>query len=307
MNVNRLHSFSGHRDCIYNLQAADQPHLFFSASGDGMIVLWDLKTLTDGELIATLPNSVYALHYHKPTGLLIAGNNYNGIHFLNWKEKREEGSLQMTKSAIFDIQSHESMLFVGDKDGMLSKIDIVERKVINRKKISELSIRSVTVNSKRGEIAVGSSDNFIRVFDLETLELMHEWEGHLNSVFTIRYTPDSHYLMSGSRDARLKVWDVASGYIKAAEVVAHMYAINHIEFSPDSKHFVTCSLDKSIKVWDLNELRLLKVIDKARHAGHGTSVNRLLWTSHQMQLVGAGDDRTISVWDIEVDNKGLGT
>ena len=307
MNIKRLHSFSGHRDCIYNLQAANKSNHFFSASGDGMIVLWDLTTLSDGELIATLPNSVYALHYHQPTGLLVAGNNYNGIHFLNWKEKREEGSLQMTKSAIFDIQSYGSILFVGDKDGVLSKVDIVERKVITRKRISEQSIRSIAININRGEVAVGSSDNFIRVFDLETLELVHEWEGHLNSVFTVRYTPDSNYLFSGSRDARLKVWDVASGYIKAAELVAHMYAINHIEFSPDSKHFVTCSLDRSIKVWDLSELRLLKVIDKARHAGHGTSVNRLLWTRHQIQLVSAGDDKTISVWDIEADNLGLGT
>jgi WD40 repeat protein len=57
-------------------------------------------------------------------------------------------------------------------------------------------------------------------------------------------------------------------------------------------------MDKSIKVWDTNELRLLKVIDKARHAGHGTSVNKLLWTSYNNQLLSASDDRTISVWHI---------
>ena len=30
--------------------------------------------------------------------------------------------------------------------------------------------------------------------------------------------------------------------------------------------------------------KLLKVIDKSRHAGHGTSVNKLLWTDYQDQL-----------------------
>jgi WD40 repeat protein len=48
----------------------------------------------------------------------------------------------------------------------------------------------------------------------------------------------------------------------------------------------------------LDELRLLKVIDRARHAGHGTSVNKVLWTSHEDQLVSASDDRTISIWNI---------
>jgi WD40 repeat protein len=57
-------------------------------------------------------------------------------------------------------------------------------------------------------------------------------------------------------------------------------------------------MDKSIKVWDAQAFRLLKVIDKARHAGHGTSVNKLLWTNFDDQLLSASDDRSISVWQI---------
>jgi WD40 repeat protein len=51
-------------------------------------------------------------------------------------------------------------------------------------------------------------------------------------------------------------------------------------------------------VWDTKELKLLKVIDRARHGGHRTSVNKLLWTSYNDQLLSASDDRTISVWHL---------
>jgi WD40 repeat protein len=61
-------------------------------------------------------------------------------------------------------------------------------------------------------------------------------------------------------------------------------------------------MDKSIKVWNLDEMKLLKVIDKGRHAGHGTSVNKLIWTDYQTQLVSASDDKTISVWKIDFNN-----
>jgi len=105
-------------------------------------------------------------------------------------------------------------------------------------------------------------------------------------------------LLSGYRDARLKAWSTGEPYQKVEEVVARMYAINHIEFSPDGKHFVTCSMDKSIKVWDASALKLLKVIDRARHAGHATSVNKLRWTDFNNQLLSASDDRSISVWQI---------
>ena len=147
-------------------------------------------------------------------------------------------------------------------------------------------------------MAVGYSDYIIRIFDLDSLKLKKEWQAHTNSVFTVRYSPDGNFLFSGSRDARFKVWDVKADYIKAGEVVAHLFAINHLDFSPDGKHFVTCSMDKSIKVWSTEELKLLKVIDKSRHAGHGTSVNKVLWTSHHDQLLSASDDRTISTWNI---------
>jgi len=99
----------------------------------------------------------------------------------------------------------------------------------------------------------------------------------------------------------LKAWDAGQGYKPVGEAVAHLYALNHIAYSPDAKHFVTCSLDKSIKVWRTSDLTLLKVIDKARHAGHGTSVNRLLWTPFEDELVSASDDRTISIWKLFFD------
>jgi WD40 repeat protein len=62
-------------------------------------------------------------------------------------------------------------------------------------------------------------------------------------------------------------------------------------------------MDKSIKVWDAEALRLLKVIDRSRHAGHGTSVNKVLWSNYRDQLLSASDDRTISVWNINFEKQ----
>jgi WD40 repeat protein len=297
VQVQRLHSLTGHRDCVYTLERSSDNTVFFSGSGDGMVVAWNLQEPENGTLIAKLPNSVYALAYDNKTDLLMAGHNYEGIHFVDWQNKKEVGSLQLTKSFIFDLKMINGRMFVACGDGEVLRVDTGNRNVLQRVRLSEKSARTIACHERSGDVAVGYSDNVIRVFD-ENLKLKKEWLAHTNSVFSLRYFPGSPYLISGSRDARLKVWDVKANYSMAAEVVAHMYAINHIEFSPDGKHFVTCSMDKSIKVWDLEKLQLLKVIDRARHAGHGTSVNKLLWTSFNNQLLSASDDRTISVWHI---------
>lgn len=296
IQVQKLHTLTGHRDGVYTIVAGDQPSHVFSGAGDGMVVLWDLSSPQEGARIAQLPNSVYALLHVPRMGVLVAGHNYNGIHVLDWRERRELSSLKTTDAAIFDLQVHGDNLFIASGDGALTVVDMRRMAIIGRQVFSQKNARTIAINPISGEIAVGYSDNFIRVFDLDGYALKKEWEAHTNSVFTLRYSDDGRLLLSGSRDARLKAWDTGTGYSLASEVVAHMYAINSLSFSPDGKHFVTCSLDKSIKLWDADQLKLLKVIDKARHAGHGTSVNKLLWTAFDGQVVSASDDRTISVW-----------
>lgn len=298
IQVKKIHSLTGHTDCVYAVEPGHESSKFFSAAGDGMIVLWDLKNPGMGQLIARLPNSIYALHHLKGPDLLVSGHNYDGIHVLDWKEKKELRSIQLTASAVFDIRSQDRDLFVASGEGRVTVIDLDTWTIKKKLAASEKSARVLAINPVQGDLAVGYSDNAIRVFGLDDFRLKYEWFGHQNSVFALSYTPDFKTLLSGSRDARLRTWDATRGYVQSGEVAAHLYAINNIAFSGDGKHFVTCSLDKSIKVWKADELRLLKVIDKTRHAGHGTSVNKLLWTSFDNQLVSASDDRTISVWDI---------
>jgi WD40 repeat protein len=298
VQVDKLRTLTGHNQSVYGLQPSSKSNIVFSSAGDGMVVEWDLDQPENGRLIARLSNSIYALHYHAASNLLVLGHNYEGIHLVNWEERKEVGSLKITSSAIFDIQSLGHYLFVATGDGILLKLDCRTLTIEGSVQRSQKSARTIAINAHTGEVAVGYSDHYIRVFSADDLSLVREWEAHKNSVFTLRYDATGARLLSGSRDARLKVWDTRSGYALHQEVIAHLYAINHLDLSPDGKHFVTCSMDRSVKVWELDEVRLLKVIDKARHAGHGTSVNKVLWTSFHEQLLSASDDRTISVWNI---------
>lgn len=300
VNVSKLNTLTGHKDCIYTLEAGSNS-IFFSGAGDGMVAMWDLQQPENGQLVAKLNTSVYALHYIKQSNMLVIGKNFDGIHLLDLSTKKITGSLQLTKTSIFDIKSHNDKLLVGTGDGWILVVDTASLTIYKHIHASNKSARAITINQKTNEFAVGYSDNSIKIFDLNDFKIKHTIQGHRNSVFTVRYAPDYQYLLSAGRDAHLKIWDPGNGYALEKSIVAHMYAINHIDYSPDAKYFVTCSMDKSIKVWHASEFKLLKVIDKARHAGHGTSVNKLLWSPYHDLLVSGSDDRTISIWDIYID------
>ena len=296
--VTRLHTYQGHRDSVYTLTPGPLPHVFFSAGGDGLVVRWNMQQPDEGELVAQLPHSIYALTYWPEKQYLIAGHNTEGIHVIATTDRKEVASLKLGSTSIFDIRVIGGYAWIAGGDGCVTIVNLSSMTVVQRLELSTRSARAIALHPSGDTVAVGYSDHAIRVFDCKSFRQLAGWTGHTNSVFTLAYTRDGRFLLSAGRDAHLKAWDVEDGYRQHGDVVAHLFAINNLDFSPDGKHFVTCSMDKSIKVWRTADLTLLKVIDKARHAGHGTSVNRVLWTTYKDQVLSASDDRTISSWDV---------
>lgn len=300
IEVNKIATLSGHKDCIYTLERAGTENLFFSAGGDGMVVLWDLDAPENGQLIAKVTSSVYALNYLADQNQLLVGHNFEGIQLIDLITRKVIASSKMTESALFDIQVWKDKILVACGDGAIAILSKNDLSTIAKIKLSDKSVRALAISEFLPYLIAAYSDNYIRVFSLENFKLLKEISAHSNSVFTVRFSPDGKYLLSGGRDAHLKVWDVAEDFSLKEDIVAHMYAINHIEYHPKYRYFATCSMDKSIKIWNADDFRLLKVIDKSRHAGHGTSVNKLLWSAYNDQLISASDDRTISIWNITI-------
>ena len=298
INVQKLYSLDGHHDCIYNLESGKTSNLFYSAAGDGMVAEWDLNNPENGQLVAQMKNSVYAMHYREKEKLLILGQNFEGIHLVDVNNKKETGTLLISKSQIFDIKSYEDRIFVGSGDGTFYVIDLTDLVFVKKIKLADNSIRSIAVNKQLGEIAIGLSDNTIRILDLHNYAQKYLIHAHKLSVFSVTYNPLNNHLISTSRDAHIKSWDSIDHYELRHAVAAHMFAINSLSISPKHDFFATGSMDKSIKVWDLETFRLLKVIDKSRHAGHTTSVNKVLWTNYNNQLLSCSDDKKISIWDL---------
>jgi WD40 repeat protein len=298
IQVNKLHTLTGHNDCIYALAEAPDPRYFFTGSGDGMVVLWDLDNPKDGKLIAKVNHSVYALEVDPQRNQLIVGHNFEGIHVIDLVDQKELWSLNITNQSIFDIKVAGNNIFVGTADGMVIVIDTETRAVKKHLKISDKSVRVLALSPDGYHIAAGLSDHSIKVFDLNTLDPVHILISHTNSVFALSYDPISSILISGGRDATLKIWDAVDYSLKQS-IVAHLYAINYLAFREDGRYFVTCSMDKSIKVWDAESYKLLKVIDKARYAGHGTSINKVAWSRYNQNIISISDDRKISIWNLE--------
>ena len=295
IKVNKLHTFLGHNDSIYTLHSVDDKR-FLSAGGDGMVVLWDLETPDEGEVIAKVSGSVYAIYFDEQKEVLYAGHNSEGVHKIDLKSKKEIASVQLGNHQIFDIKKIGDTIWVGLQSGEIVVLN-EELEVIDRIKVASDRVRHM--DRFQDQLAIACSDNITRIKHVNTAEAPMELKGHKNSVFAAKYHPSGKYLASVGRDAHIRIWDTSEEYVLRESIAGHLYTINDLVFRNDGRYFVTASMDKAIKLWDAYNFRLLKVLDKHRHAGHGNSVNKLLWMEYQDLLVSCSDDRSISVWKID--------
>jgi len=299
--VTKIATLAGHRDAVYALTGGTGGAVY-SGSADGMVVGWDTTDPTrDGALLARVQNSVYALRHLPDLGLLVLGHNFQGIQAIDLSQKQLVHATALPPVAIFEIVFSKSRqrLYVALGDGTLAVLTVPDFRLEKLLRLADKSLRCLALHEGRSELAVGSSDTFTRILDLDSLEVKCLLGESTNSVFSVAYSVDGMRLLTAGRDAQIRTWDVATGYTLTGSVPAHMYTINHLAFSPDGRYLASCSLDKSIKLWDATTLTLLRVLDRARAAGHGTSVNRLVWPGAENRLVSCSDDRSLVVWAVD--------
>lgn len=78
----------------------------------------------------------------------------------------------------------------------------------------------------------------------------------------MKFSPDGRYIVSGSDDTRIIVWDSVNGEAMLGPPKGHTKWVQSANFSPDGKRIVSGSNDKTIIVWDVRIAKLRLVLLK---------------------------------------------
>lgn len=291
--LSKVANLEGHEHPIYALCISQKPHILFSGGGEGAVVEWSLKNLSPIKVMFKTRASIYALHCPASLPLLISGDRLGQISVFNFIDQKLVFQKQLTSHPIFGLCTIEHLLYFTSEDGKLRIFDLEKFEIISEITISDKALRSITYDGV-DIIYLGSKDNRIYHYSIKNERVIMSDEEHTLPVFSLCYDLVKNQLLSGSRDAQLKVWNEGN----VLNIPAHMYAINSILNIPDNEQYVTASMDKSIKVWNANTYDLLAIGDSNRNDGHLKSVNALAYTSYENYLISAGDDRMIMVWSL---------
>jgi WD40 repeat protein len=289
-------TLGGHTGCIYAVDQGLAANTIFTGGSDNFIAQWDLDTLEGEKFATSFEAHLYTICHIPEKKLLLAGTTDGNIHIIATDQKKEIRILKYHKGPVFDIKYSlkTNCFYTAGGDGNFAVCSLDSLSLIKMITLCREKLRSIDFNYHTSEIAIAMGSCDIFILDLFTLQLKYGFIAHRLSANIVRYTPDGKFLLSGGRDAYLNVWETGS-YIQVKSTPAHNWAIYDIAFSPDGALFATASRDKTVKIWDAKTFGLIKRITKDSPGAHTHSVNKLLWSAFNNYLVSVGDDKEVTI------------
>jgi WD40 repeat protein len=109
-------------------------------------------------------------------------------------------------------------------------------------------VRSLAISADGKLLVSGSRDQTIKIWQLETGELIRTLKGHQDEVCTITLSPDEQIIASGSADKTIKLWHLETGELLST-FTGHTDKVTAVVFTTSGEMLVSGSLDKTIKIW----------------------------------------------------------
>ena len=182
-------------------------------------------------------------------------------------------------------------------------VNIAHTEGHERKKQLLSPVWALEFSSDGKTLAVGKYQ-WVELWDLETQDVIHEYEPHAGRVRCLKFTNDGKMLYAGggqaARRGEIRLWNVASAeLIHTFEI--HGDTIESIAISPDNAKLLTASMDEFSAVIDLEKLDDVKPIDEqakwlTQHVGRVLST---LYHPNGNYFVTGSEDKTVKVWDPE--------
>jgi len=108
----------------------------------------------------------------------------------------------------------------------------------------------------------------------------------------LAFSPNGLFLLSGSVDKTMKLWDVRTGQA-IRSFKGHTNAVLSVAYSPDGCTALSGSRDKTMKLWDVETGQAIRTFQE-----HTDAVLSVAYSSNGRTALSGSRDKTMKLWDV---------
>jgi WD40 repeat protein/tRNA A-37 threonylcarbamoyl transferase component Bud32 len=212
VTAQEVRTFGGYQDADICVASTPDGKTLATGDYDGFVKVWDLPAGTC-RFTKKQANRVWSLAF-SPNGKTLAWAGKGGIvSFCDVASGRQRATINAHTSSIRFLAYAPDGRILG------------------------------TVCHLRGDRSL------LKLWDVATGKLHAAYlRGHTRMIEWITFAPDGKTFATGSWDRTAKLWDTASGKVRAT-LTGHMDVVYHGTFSPDGKTLATAGWDGTVRLW----------------------------------------------------------
>jgi WD40 repeat protein len=164
-------------------------------------------------------------------------------------------------SAVFSPD--EKRVLTGDTDGNVTVWEVASGKKLLSVRVAEASqalVHTSVAFSPDGQQFATASRKTAQIWNARNGQEVRRFDGHTYPINSICFSPDGHFLLTGSNDKTAKLWEAATG--REVRQFQDVGPVKAAAFSPDGLRIVTGNEQGKVHVWDETSGRLLLTLPK---------------------------------------------
>nr|CCA26522.1 conserved hypothetical protein [Albugo laibachii Nc14] len=216
----------GHTSRVWYLSCNQAASRLYSASGDGTIKIWDLRST-----IGTLTSSAF-----RDESL---DDSMFKASILS-SEKDSWNSTSHQRLCIATLDATQARTECRDVDAATYKNHLGD-------------IYSVALHPHELHLVTGGYDQRVRLFDIETNTMVKTFRGHAASVCDAQFNRHANLIVSGSKDGTIRFWDILSG-LCVHTLRQTLGEVTSISLASNGFILLSGSRNNSNRLWDLRML-----------------------------------------------------